>query len=151
MWAFQRDQAIKCRPQDLAHLAFLGGTYNRTYTDWFVFTSHGVIFPTERQHTKFGNQFLYQFGLGRNLFNKNAKWIYAWMVEVDGQYFARNSMQGVTDRNSGGNIVYVTPSLWISSKQLILQFGVGFPITQHWYGNQNRETYLLASELGWKL
>lgn len=130
---------------------FIGATYNRTYTDWFVFTSHGALFPTSHGTTKFGNEFFYQFGFGRNLFDIDSKWIYALMTEIDGQYSGENRINGVTDTNSGGNTVYVTPSLWISSKKLIFQLGVGLPVAQHLYGNQKRETYLLVTNIGWTL
>ncbi|HVV68758.1 MAG TPA: hypothetical protein VHE99_06985 [Gammaproteobacteria bacterium] len=130
---------------------FLGFTLNRMYVDWFVFTSHGAVLTTSNDNTKFGNQFLYQAGFGRNILDIDSKWILAWMVEADGQYTQKNKISGVTDPNSGGNIVYVTPSLWVSSKRLIVQPGVGFPVAQHLYGNQKRNNYLLLLSLGWRL
>jgi hypothetical protein len=46
-------------------------------------------------------------------------------------------------------MVFITPSLWISSEHLILQLGLGLPATQHLYGHQNKKDYLLAANLGW--
>ena len=126
---------------------FLGGTFSRMYTDWFVFTSHGAVFPTTHNTTKFGKEFLYQFGFGRNLFDIDSKWIYAWMAEINGQYSVQNTINGIVDSNSGGNIVFITPSLWISSKKLIFQFGFGLPVTQNLFGNQKRGTYLLVTNI----
>lgn len=127
---------------------FLGTTFNRTYADWFVFGSPGAILTTARNGTKYGNSYLYQFGFGRNITDING-WLLAWMAEIDGSYSQRNRIQGLIDPDSGGNIVYVTPSIWASTKQLILQFGVGLPATQHYFGNQTRDTYLLAANIGW--
>ncbi len=130
---------------------FLGTTFNRIYVKWFLFTSYGTILTTEDKddETKFGNQFLYQAGFGRNLFNIDSKWIFAGLVETDGTYAEKNKINGATDPNSGGNVVYVTPSLWISSKNLVFQLGAGMPVTQHLYGDQGKNRYLLEVNLGW--
>jgi hypothetical protein len=128
---------------------FLGATFNRTYTDWFMFTSPGVVLTTSHDSTKFGNEFLYQAGFGRNILSIDSEWIFAWMVEADGQYTERSKIKGRIDPNSGGNTVYITPSLWVSSKKVIAQLGFGLPATQHLFGNQKRNNYLLVANLGW--
>lgn len=127
---------------------FIGGTYTRTMVDWFLFTAHGAIVTTPNHRVKIGDQILYQFGFGRNI-PSPPKWIYAWMIEVDGQYNKRNRFHGCLDRNSGGNIVFVTPSLWISSKEMLLQFGVSIPVAQNLFGKQNRIDYALNFNFAW--
>lgn len=127
---------------------FLGGTFYRTMVEWFLFTAQGVLLPTSYHGTKFGNQYLYQFGFGRNFWTPKG-WIYAWMVDIDGLYSCRNRFRGSLDRNSGGNVMYVTPSLWISSKELSLQFGVGFPVYQNLFGSQNTFDYVLNFNVSW--
>lgn len=127
---------------------FLGMTFNRTYADWFVFGSPGADLTTAKNGTKFGNSFLYQIGFGKNITNING-WILAWMVEGDGTYTQKNRIRGTIDPNSGGNIVYVTPSIWASTKKLIFQFGAGLPVTQHFNGSQPHSTYLIAANFGW--
>jgi hypothetical protein len=72
------------------------------------------------------------------------------MVEFDGTYSCRNKILGEIDPNSGGNIIYITPSLFISSKKsLVIQFGIGFPVHQHLYGNQNNKENLLEAKIFW--
>lgn len=115
---------------------FLGATYNHTGSHWFVFTSQGALLTTSDHHTDFGNQFLYQFGLGR-CFATPPGCLFAWQLELDGQYYGKNKIDGKTTPNSGGNTLFLTPSLWISTKRLVFQLGVGAPITQHWHGNQS--------------
>lgn len=127
---------------------FLGGTYYRTWVDWFVFTSNGAILTSSEHGTKFGDQFLYQMGFGRN-FSTPKGWIYAWMVEVDGQYYKKNRIDGIIDNNSGGNVIYVTPSIWISSKEMLFQFGVSLPVNQNLFGNQNKFDYALNLNFAW--
>lgn len=129
---------------------FLGATFNRTYVNWFLFASPGGLFTTAKNGTKFGNNYLYQFGFGRNIAAVQG-WLLAWMTEIDGTYAQRNRVQGVIDPDSGGNKVYVTPSLWVSTKKMIVQFGVGYAVAQHLNGSQTRDTFLVASNLAWNI
>jgi hypothetical protein len=119
---------------------FLGGTYYHTMVDWFVFTSHGGILTFSNIDKKIGDQFLYQFGFGRNIPSPEG-WVYAWMLEVDGQYNKKNRIKNRLDHNTGGNVIFVTPSIWISTKYTLIQFGVSIPVSQNLYGKQNKFSY----------
>lgn len=127
---------------------FLGATYYHMMVDWFVFLAPGALLTSSYHGTKFGDQFLYQFGIGRNIPSPKG-WIYAWMVDIDGQYNKKNKIHGDYDPNSGGNVIYLTPSLWISSKDLIFQFGVSFPVNQNWFGTQGKFDYALNLNISW--
>ncbi len=128
---------------------FLGTTFSRVYADWLFFASPGALLTTANNNTQFGNQYLYQAGLGRNIFDIDKKWIFAWILEADGLYSEKNKINGAIDPNSGGNVVYLLPSLWISSKRFTFQLGVGGPAYQHLFGDQKNNYYLLALNLGW--
>jgi hypothetical protein len=127
---------------------FLGGTYYHMKVDWFVFTSQGAILTTSNHGTKIGDQFLYQFGLGRNIASPEG-WIYAWMVEVDGQYQKKNRIKGKIDNNSGGNALYATPSIWISSRKMLFQLGVSIPLNQNLFGHQYKFDYAINLNFAW--
>lgn len=127
---------------------FLGGTFYRTYVDWILFTAQGAILTTSDHGTKFGDQFLYQWGIGKNLPSPEG-WIYAWMLEIDGQYNKKNRIHGKIDPNSGGNVIYITPSLWFSTKEILIQFGPSFPINQHYFGKQNKIEYAFNFNCAW--
>lgn len=129
---------------------FLGGTFGRMFEDWFVFAAPGVTLTTSANGTQFGNIYYYQGGLGRDILVKNG-WLFAWMVEADGTYTQRNKLDGSVDPDSGGNIIYVTPSLWLSTKQFIFQAGIGYPATQHWNGDQHNDTALLIASMSWTI
>ena len=129
---------------------FLGTTFNRTYINWFIFGSPGAIVTIPKNGTKTANSYLYQFGFGRNITDVNG-WIVAWMMEIDGTYAPQNRVKGAMDLNSGGNVIYATPSLWASTRKFIFQFGAGWAVAQHLYGNQTRETFLLATNIGWSI
>lgn len=128
---------------------FLGTTFSRTYTDWLAFVSPGVLLPTSYEGTKFGNVFFYQCGFGRNILGIPSELIVTWMVEIEGQYTEKSKIHSKTDPNSGGNVIFVTPSIWISTKKLIIQLGVGLPATQHLFGAQKKSRYLLSANFGW--
>jgi hypothetical protein len=81
-------------------------------------------------------------------FNKD--WLVAWLVEADGTYSNRSKQDGARDPNSGGNIVYVTPSFSVSSKHTFMQVGIGLPAIQNLYGNQH-ENYFIAALFGWTM
>lgn len=132
-----------------ANSFFIGGTYSRMGMDWFGFISSGAIFMASSHRTQFGNQYLYQLGFGRRIFSTN-EWLFDWMIEFDGTYCWKDKMHGKINSNSGGNVVYLTPSLWLSSKEsLFIQFGLGCPILQYLCGHQKKDKYLLLFTSGW--
>lgn len=126
----------------------LGGTFNYTGIDWYMFTSYGAFLTTEHNKTRFGNQYYYQAGLAKNIMGIPNKLIFDFMLEIDGFYLEKDKIDGQVNPNTGGNVVYVTPSIWVSSPTIYLQLGAGVPITQHWNGHQNRENYLLLGSFG---
>lgn len=124
----------------------VGGTLTRTYIDWLYFTALGAQLSTTENAIKPGNQFLYQFGLGKNIFNIGSEWILAWVVEFDGQYTQRNKVQNQKDFNTGGNVVTLTPSFFISCKSFAFQTGIGIPVIQALHGEQSKNHYVFAAQ-----
>lgn len=130
---------------------FLGTTFSRTYFNWYLFTSEGLLLTTANNKKRFGNQFFYQAGIGRKVFSQTDKYLFMWLLEVDGTYFEKDSAYGITDPNSGGNIILVTPSLWLSTKTLTLQLGAGLYPVQNLFGEQNKNKYLLIGSIAYTL
>jgi hypothetical protein len=128
---------------------FLGATFDRTYHEWLFYTSPGVEVAAMHGGTRAGTQWLYQFGAGRNVLTIDHRLLLVLQAELDGQYTTRNIEHGVTDPNSGGNVVYLTPSLYLAAKQAIFQLGVGVPVAQHVNGNQGLSHYLVIGNFGW--
>lgn len=132
-----------------ANSFFIGTTFSRLGINWDLFTSYGAILNTSSHRTQYGNHYLYQVGVGRRIFS-NKEWLFLWMVESTGDYGERDVIQGKVDPNSGGNVIYLTPSLFLSDKDnLIVQLGVGYPIVQHLNGNQKPNYYLLQTKISW--
>lgn len=127
----------------------LGLTYNHTEIDWFYFGATGIVVVTDKSF-KSGDQFLYQIGIGRNIcYSKD--WIYAWMTEFIGQYTEQGIANNHKNPNSGGNVISIIPSLWLSSEKLILQLGAGYPIVQNLFGNQPKQQFSLFFNFVWSL
>jgi hypothetical protein len=127
---------------------FLGTTLCHLAIDWYFFTSAGATLVAAKNNNKFGNQFLYQAGMGRNI-GTLPGWIFTWILEFNGIYNQGNNVNGLIDLNSGGNLIFIGPSLWISSKKLILQAGISFPVYQHLFGIQNKNDYFAAFNFGY--
>ena len=148
---FPTGSAFKVPPTGFgAPSFFIGFTASHTQLDWYLFTAYAGIITTQRKNTKFGNQFLYQWGLSKNIAYKADKWLFNWMVELDGIYRQRNKFRGVIDADSGGNIVLLGPSLWFSTQRLILQLGISAVVSEHLFGLQTKDSYFLAADVGWK-
>ncbi len=128
---------------------FLGATFLRTCVDWLLFSSQGVNLTSRDNETKFGNALLYQFGIGRNIAYSSNKWIFNWALELTGQCIQKNIINSEKDPNSGGNVILLSPSLWYSTKNLILQMAVGKPIVQNLYGIQAKNKYVLFANIAW--
>lgn len=129
---------------------FLGTTFYRTYVDWVFFTAQGAILPCRHDRIQFGDQFLYQFGASRTLPSPEG-WIYALMLEVDGQYFRKNRVRGKSVSSSGGNVIYAIPSFWASSKYFIFQLGATFPVNQNLFGDQRKVDWGVALNIAWSI
>lgn len=129
---------------------FLGGTASYTTVDWYPFVSSGVLLTTSHAGTKFGNQFLYQCGLGKNIASVTDAWLFNCMIELDGTYRQKDRMCGKVDQNSGGNYLLLGPSLWFSTQHTSVHAGISWVISQHLFGVQNNERYYAAFGLGWK-
>lgn len=127
---------------------FIGGTFNRTAVDWFYFSSLGAMLTTEYDLGKLGNKYYYQAGIGRHIPSPRG-WIFAVMLELDGQYNSKDRVDGSKDPNTGGNVVFITPSLWISSEKIIIQLGWGGVLTQHLNGDQSKFTHQMLCNFGW--
>ena len=129
---------------------FIGLTASHMATDWYCFTSSGIELPTSHKNTKFGKQFLYEFGVGRNIAYRSDKWIFLWLIELNGEYEQASKIKGFIDPNSGGNSLFLGPSLWFSTQRIILQLGISGVIYQHLFGSQPKDSYFVAADFGWR-
>ncbi|HEX4069309.1 MAG TPA: hypothetical protein VHX42_04380 [Candidatus Babeliales bacterium] len=129
---------------------FLGVTLSRTQLDWYYFTCWGGIMTTTHHHSKIGNSLLYQFGVGRNIAYRSDRWLLNWMIELDGTYEQRDKICGVVDCNSGGNTLFLGPSIFFSTQRFEMDIGIQGVVAQHLFGVQSRDSYFAEAYFGWK-
>lgn len=128
---------------------FLGSTLSHMGIHWYAFTSFGGLINTPHNNQKAANQFLYQAGFGRNIASPKG-WIFLWLVELNGYWSEKNKVNIHFHRNLGGNAIFIGPSIWISSKRLIIQAGIEFATYQKVEDDQNKSLLFAAINIGWK-
>lgn len=130
---------------------FLGLTASHMGDNWYPFVSTGAIITTSNNDTKFGNQFLYECGVCKNISYVANKWILSGMVEMHGLYIQRSTIAGTIDPNSGWNDILVGPSLWFSTQRFVGQAGIAWSVYHKLFGNQiNKHNYYVTADIGWK-
>lgn len=147
---FPSGDGLKNPPTGYGAPSFFDGiTFNRTYVHWTTFVSLGGIITTSNDAVHYGESLLYQYGLGHILSSKKNHHIVTALLELDGQWSQKNRFFGLLDPNSGGNVVYVTPSLWYSNQKFIVQAGISLPVIQQLNGEQAQNRYFAMLSVGW--
>lgn len=130
---------------------FLGFVLLHLATEWYAYTSHGVLLTTKNDSgLKPGNQFLYQAGLGKNIAYVSDKWTLMWMVEFNGLYEKKSKTNGILDNNSGSNSIIVGPALYFATKSFVLQLGAAPVVYQNLFGEQLKSSCLLSICTGYR-
>ena len=129
---------------------FLGIPIRYVSIDWYFYNAYGAILTTPNAGTKFGNQFLYQAGIGRSLSHNLKHWVFCLTLELNGIYSQKDRLNFVINQNSGGNVIWLGPNIWICNETIISQTGFQFPLTQQLYGKQNKNIFRIASVFAYK-
>jgi hypothetical protein len=130
---------------------FLGTTFNRTGVNWLGFVSPGFLLTPTSDHIKLGSQAFYEAGIGHNLYSVTNKFILFGLLEFEGQYTEKDNVYGINVPDTGGSIFSLAPSLWLSTRHLILQAGVSFPVVQQLNGNQSALNYSFTGSVSWTI
>lgn len=130
---------------------FFGATYSRTSVDWYSYLAPGVLFIGKNDSIQQGSQYYYNLGLGRNIKSSEKKYILAGLFEISGQYSDKTKLLSQSVPNTGGNVIFATPSLWFSTPKTIVQVGISLPINQYWYGNQSNISYYASAIITWTI
>jgi hypothetical protein len=121
---------------------FFGATLSHTSADWYAYLSDGIIINTPAKNTQVGNNVLYEGGIGRNLGNPGGITLVG-ILEFNGVYIQKNKTNGEFDPNSGGNTIFLGPTICCSFKNVLLFGGMQFPVYQHLNGTQGKQKYRL--------
>lgn len=64
------------------------------------------------------------------------------ILEMNGEYATKNRAKHITDPNSGGNSIFITPGLRANlGKKISLYFGLGIPVVDNLFGTQSKSAY----------
>ncbi len=69
------------------------------------------------------------------------------VLELNGEWHERETVGGVLDNNSGGNVVYLSPGARVSVDQWSGFVSFGVPVINNMYGLQAEPDYRLTSGL----
>ena len=65
------------------------------------------------------------------------------VLELNGEWQAKQTISGTTDPNSGGNVVFLSPGMRIASNRWSGFVTVGLPIINDLNGLQSEQNYRL--------
>ncbi|KTD40174.1 hypothetical protein [Legionella parisiensis] len=130
---------------------FIGATYSRMLVDWYGFIAPGALFASKKDSIQQGTQYYYNLGIGRTIKSAEKKYILFGLLEVNGQYSAKTKFDSLNVPNTGGSIIYATPSLSFSTSKIMLQAGLSLPVAQYWYGNQSNISYYASGIITWTI
>ncbi len=121
---------------------FFGVTASHLSADWYAYLAPGMIVTTPTKNTKAGCTVLYEGGVGRNLGNPGGITL-TGMLEFNGVYVQKDTICCTSNPNSGGNTIFLGPTLYSSFKNIQILGGVQFPVYQHLNGIQGKQKYRL--------
>ena len=153
---FPSGSSTKNPPNGNGSFSYFGGaTFSYVSYNWYAFVSSGAHITTKHYGTKFGNSYLYQWGFARYIKQLSPSgWIFDIMIEFNGTFSEKDQQRyshkhrKKTNQNSGGNAIFVTPSIWLSSKRWIIQWGMDFPLVQNLNGHQDKVQYSIDYNFG---
>ena len=119
---------------------FIGSTLSHLSIKWYTYIAAGAVLTTSRKNTKIGNTILYQGGFGRNLGNPGGITL-ALLIDINGVFSAKNKVCSVTNHNSGGNEIFLGPTLYIAYHNFEGVAGIEFLPYQHQNGTQSKQKF----------
>ncbi len=95
--------------------------------------------------TSFDSSFQYRLSPGKVARDTNA-FVYA-VLELSASHYERNRVGGITDPNSGGFQLYLTPGLQYATRRWIADFGVKIPVVNDLNGTALEPDYSILTSL----
>lgn len=129
---------------------FIGGTLYTISIDWYFFASVGNFFVTKHNHSKFGDIFYYQGGIGRNLKHMKDR-ILVLFLEFDGYKLNRDITCNRIVPNTGSNTIYLGPTLFYGAPKWSCGIGMQAPIFEKFCGKQPKSSWFFGFRFNWLL
>ncbi|MCE0723246.1 hypothetical protein [Legionella resiliens] len=97
------------------------------------------------QETTLGSVFDYNFATVLELYqDEQTKLHIDGIMELNGEYIAKDNIAGLTDQNSGGHSIFLLPGLRVNMHVISCYLGVNVPLLQSYYGTQVKSKYGLT-------
>ena len=119
---------------------FLGTTMCRISVQSYMYASLGATLHTKKHDVRSGANILYEAGVGLNIASTNKVTIVG-LLECNGEYSLKDSVDHCKDPDTGGNIIYLGPTLSLTSNRWVVTGGIQIPVVQHLNGTQDKTRY----------
>jgi hypothetical protein len=121
--------------------SFLVGTTGSSLSKkWYTFYSLAGAFSTTHNKQHPGSQFFYEIGAGYTIKHSILHNLCV-LLEMDGILSDKDKLAQTANPNSGGNIIYLGPSIEYRYWTFLGAVGIQFPIVQHLNGNQDKRDF----------
>jgi len=107
---------------------------------WYTFYSIAGTFATEYKKQQPGASFLYELGCGY-IIKHSILHNLCVLLEMDGILSDKDSFNNIHNPNSGGNIVWLGPSIEYRYWTFLGAAGIQFPIVQNLHGIQDKRDF----------
>lgn len=139
--------AVSDQPGTGAWAPFGGIIFSKSFNKLSVSSNFFYTQTTEgSQKTTIGSYFNYYFSIDYPILEYEGKKSYSveGILELTGEYNAKDTIRGTKDPNSGGNIIYLDPGLRINIEDSFSWYvSVGIPIAETDYGKQVGSKYAI--------
>ncbi len=125
---------------------FIGATGSMMSQEWYVFLSPGIYYFLPHKELRLGVVYLFEAGLGKNIYSVPNQSIFSALLEVELYYSSRDEAGRIVDRFTGGQFFALAPSLYWANKDWGIQAGIQIPVQQQWRQTDYRQN-LYASVL----
>lgn len=129
---------------------FLGMTASHMSEKWYLFVSPGYIITTPHSNKHLGNQWLYQWGIGRNLYYTSQKRLLTLILEFFGTQGGLDTLPLKASQRLGGTNLFIGPSVWFATPKYIVNAGIAFPAMQKVSRINTKHKFIFAAEIGYK-
>lgn len=140
---------------------FVGGSYTHTWIEWILFAASGYLKFEGPKTIRPGDIIYFEIGSGRDIKCEPGEYNFTAFLELNGQYSKKDPFQSISISEiinpaqpsrrrivhpsgsalSDGALLFITPSLWYSNQQWIVQLGVSAPIFQQWANTTQKVEY----------
>lgn len=121
---------------------YLATTASLLTPDWYAYGSAGIQLNVPYHTNRFGQLFRYEWIIGHSI--PTSSWNTYIMLEFSGAHLQKNRVCGIKDINSGGDVIYVGPSLVSRSDHFYLWTGMQGAVFSRLNGNQEQATLRAA-------